>query len=226
MIKRMIKAPIAAGGVRVRGRAVRWLARFPAWKRGRDGGRRTSRRSGWRPARPRGRGRTPTAPEGCANSDVPVACWFVSDGSSVRCGRIDPPEAVAAAIEARVPRGVPLGAGARAAGPWRRCQGAGDPGAPSPADRAARQTPRPRFEPADRAVLAAISRVVPRARWSSLLVRRETLLGWHRRLVTGAWTALLHWAITPSGCLHSASEPGQILATIEQFESFLAPPDA
>jgi putative transposase len=51
-----------------------------------------------------------------------------------------------------------------------------------------RQTPRPRFEPADRALLAAISRVLPRARWSCFFVRPETLLRWHRRLVAGAWT--------------------------------------
>jgi putative transposase len=51
-----------------------------------------------------------------------------------------------------------------------------------------RQNPRPRFEPADRAVLAAISRALPRARWSCLLVRPETLLRWHRRLVAGTWT--------------------------------------
>jgi putative transposase len=51
-----------------------------------------------------------------------------------------------------------------------------------------RQVPRPRFEPADRALLAALSRVLPRARWSCFLVRPETLLGWHRRLVAGVWT--------------------------------------
>jgi putative transposase len=51
-----------------------------------------------------------------------------------------------------------------------------------------RQTPRPRFEPADRAVLAAISRALPRGRWSCFFVRPETLLRWHRRLVAGAWT--------------------------------------
>jgi putative transposase len=51
-----------------------------------------------------------------------------------------------------------------------------------------RQVPRPRFEPADRALLAALSRVLPRARWSCFLVRPETLRGWHRRLVAGAWT--------------------------------------
>ena len=51
-----------------------------------------------------------------------------------------------------------------------------------------RQTPRPRLEPADRALLAAVSRVLPRARWSCLFVQPETLLRWHRRLVAGSWT--------------------------------------
>jgi len=51
-----------------------------------------------------------------------------------------------------------------------------------------RQTPRPRLEPADRALLAAVSRVLPRARWSCFFVQPETLLRWHRRLVAGAWT--------------------------------------
>ena len=51
-----------------------------------------------------------------------------------------------------------------------------------------RQTPRPRLEPADQALLAAASRVLPRGRWSCFFVRPETLLGWHRRLVAGAWT--------------------------------------
>jgi putative transposase len=51
-----------------------------------------------------------------------------------------------------------------------------------------RQAPRPRLEPADRALLAAISRTLPRDRWSCFLVKPETLLGWHRRLVAGAWT--------------------------------------
>jgi putative transposase len=50
------------------------------------------------------------------------------------------------------------------------------------------QTPRPRLQPADRALLAAVSRVLPRSRWSCFLVQPETLLGWHRRLVAGAWT--------------------------------------
>jgi putative transposase len=46
-----------------------------------------------------------------------------------------------------------------------------------------RQTPRPRLEPADRALLAAASRVLPRGRWSCFLVRPETLLRG-----TGGWS--------------------------------------
>jgi hypothetical protein len=52
-----------------------------------------------------------------------------------------------------------------------------------------RQVPRPKLvEPADRAPLAAISRLVPRSRRSCFLVKPEPLLGWHRRLVAGSWT--------------------------------------
>ena len=49
-----------------------------------------------------------------------------------------------------------------------------------------RQVPRPKLELADRALLAAVSRVLPRARWSCFLVQPETLLGWQRRLVADA----------------------------------------
>jgi putative transposase len=51
-----------------------------------------------------------------------------------------------------------------------------------------RQTPRPRLEPTDRALLAAVSRVLPRTRWSCFFVKPDTLLRWHRRLLAGAWT--------------------------------------
>jgi putative transposase len=51
-----------------------------------------------------------------------------------------------------------------------------------------RQVPRPRLEPADRALLAAVSRMLPRTRWSCFFATPETLLRWHRRLVAGAWT--------------------------------------
>jgi hypothetical protein len=51
-----------------------------------------------------------------------------------------------------------------------------------------RQIPPPKLEPADRALLAAVSRVLPRSRWSCFLARPEMLLRWYRRLVAGAWT--------------------------------------
>jgi putative transposase len=40
-----------------------------------------------------------------------------------------------------------------------------------------RQHPRPRLQSKDRALLAALSRQLPRARWSVFLVKPETLLG-------------------------------------------------
>jgi putative transposase len=61
-----------------------------------------------------------------------------------------------------------------------------------------RQTARPRLEPADRALLAAISRVLPRSHWSCFFVRPETLLRWHRRLVAGAWTYPHHQTGRPA----------------------------
>ena len=46
-----------------------------------------------------------------------------------------------------------------------------------------RQVTRPRFEPNDRAVLTAFARVLDRDRWSIFLVKPDTILSWHRRLV-------------------------------------------
>jgi transposase len=51
-----------------------------------------------------------------------------------------------------------------------------------------RQVGRPRLCRRDRLFLAALSRVLPRARWSSFLVSPQTLLRWHRELVRKKWT--------------------------------------
>ena len=51
-----------------------------------------------------------------------------------------------------------------------------------------RQVKRPEFQPADCALLAALSRALPRQRWSCFLVTPDTILRWHRRPVTRKWT--------------------------------------
>ncbi len=52
-----------------------------------------------------------------------------------------------------------------------------------------RQAGPPRYQPADRALLAALSRLLPRGAWGTFLVTPKTLLGWHRRLVARQWTS-------------------------------------
>jgi putative transposase len=50
-----------------------------------------------------------------------------------------------------------------------------------------RGSQRPQIEPADRALLAALSRALPRSAWAAFSVGPETLLRWHRRLVARRW---------------------------------------
>ena len=51
-----------------------------------------------------------------------------------------------------------------------------------------RQVGRANCRPADRALLAALARLLPRDRWGSVFVRPETTRRWHRTLVARRWT--------------------------------------
>jgi putative transposase len=53
-----------------------------------------------------------------------------------------------------------------------------------------RQVARPRYAPADRMILAALAKLLPRDRWPIFLVTPSTLLRWHRELVRRRWTYL------------------------------------
>ena len=50
-----------------------------------------------------------------------------------------------------------------------------------------RQVRRPELEPADRVVLAALSRLMPRQQWAAFIVTPATLLRWHRQLIARHW---------------------------------------
>ena len=51
-----------------------------------------------------------------------------------------------------------------------------------------RQVARPSPSWADRAMQAALSRLVPRSRWPRLFVTPDTVLRWHRDLIRRRWT--------------------------------------
>jgi putative transposase len=51
-----------------------------------------------------------------------------------------------------------------------------------------RQHPKPRLDWADRAIFAALTRMLPRSLRMCRLVTPDTLLRWHRRLVRWRWT--------------------------------------
>jgi putative transposase len=51
-----------------------------------------------------------------------------------------------------------------------------------------RQTRRPQLRDADRLLLAALSRALPRPAWTVFSVSPRTLLRWHQRLVARRWT--------------------------------------
>jgi hypothetical protein len=61
-------------------------------------------------------------------------------------------------------------------------------GAASPARRAPPPSRTPQAGACRPGAARCVSRVLPRADWSCFLVKPETRLRWHRRLVAGVWT--------------------------------------
>lgn len=51
-----------------------------------------------------------------------------------------------------------------------------------------RHVKRPKYSATDRAVLATFAQLLPRRLWQSFLVKPETIMRWHRRLVAAKWT--------------------------------------
>jgi hypothetical protein len=51
-----------------------------------------------------------------------------------------------------------------------------------------RQGRRPQVRPVDRALLAALSRSLPRPAWTSFSMKPERVLRWHRQLIARRWT--------------------------------------
>jgi hypothetical protein len=73
-----------------------------------------------------------------------------------------------------------------------------------------RQVTRPRLGLADRALLAALSRVLPRRRWTAFFVRPARLLRWHRQLVARRWT----YPRNRPGCPFAAGQVGDLVGRL------------
>jgi putative transposase len=61
-----------------------------------------------------------------------------------------------------------------------------------------RQVHRPGLQPADRAVLSALSRLLPASGGRRFFITPATLLRWHRNLVARAWTYPRSWPGRPA----------------------------
>ena len=61
-----------------------------------------------------------------------------------------------------------------------------------------RRTPRPQINWSDRAVIAALGRLLPARRRLGLLVTPATILRWHRHLASRRWTTRHHRSGRPA----------------------------
>ena len=75
-----------------------------------------------------------------------------------------------------------------------------------------RQDPKPKLDWADRIVIAALARLLPRPLRMSRLVTPDTLLRWHRRLIGWRWTCPLQQN-PPAGRVHQSGGNEQFVCS-------------
>jgi putative transposase len=84
-----------------------------------------------------------------------------------------------------------------------------------------RQVRRLDLEPSDRAVLSALSRVLPGPRWATFVVTPATLLRWHRNLIARKWA---YPRRRPRGPACPRADPGAGAAPGEGESGLGSPP--
>ena len=85
-----------------------------------------------------------------------------------------------------------------------------------------RRTPRPRINWTDRAVIAALARLLPARRRCGLLITPATILRWHRQLVRRRWTHTTPYT-RPIGFQNAAVGPDQRFQAAASY-SLRSPP--
>src|SRR5439155_23697196 len=87
-------------------------------------------------------------------------------------------------------------------------------GSAAPGPVVERQIKRVQWKPTDRMLLATLRERIPRSGWAGLLVKPETVLGWHRALVRRKWAA--YYSRPRRGRRPISAECGQLILRMER----------